>query len=160
MKFLTQPGQWAAFLLLLVVCTGCGKSTYRVKGTVTFEGQPLPGGGTIAFIPLGTQDIKTAVGDVNPDGTFSLMTNRPGDGSMPGDYRVVVTQITVQEPQASPDGVKASKAIDLVAPADRIPAVYSDHYQSPLTAKVEAKSLNEINIDLKRQVALPPRHLD
>jgi hypothetical protein len=132
-------------------CSGGDAKVYPVKGQVNFEGQPMKGGGSIAFIPTGGQVGAAAGGEIKEDGTYELMTYDPGDGSMPGDFRVAITQVTVKEPEASPDG-SAPKPVDgpNVQPQDQIPQIYSDYTNSPLTAKVEEKS-NEINFDLKRQ---------
>lgn len=137
-------------LILFAGCFGCGSGIYPVRGKVTFEGKPLPGGGAISFVPVGNQRGKAAGGDIAPDGTYRLMTNRAGDGSMTGEFRVVIMQSTAHEPNSTPDGVAAPEIQATVAPQDIIPEIYSDHQKSPLTAKVEAKS-NEINFDLKRQ---------
>jgi hypothetical protein len=142
--------------LLLSVLAGCGPSgqvkVYPVKGKVTFVGKPMVGGGSIALIPLTNQEGKTAGGEIKEDGTYELGTYSAADGSMAGDFRVVINQVTVKEPKATPDGTAAPPAAGFsVAEADRIPAVYSDTQNSPLTIKVEAKPLNELDFDLKRQ---------
>ena len=146
--------RWAARVwvsLLLVSLLGCGKSVYPVKGTVTYEGKPLPGGGAITFLPLTSQGEKIASGTIAEDGTYSLTTNRPGDGSRPGEFRVVITQTTEKEPTRTPDGTPAPARVWSVPPEDRIPEIYAEHRNSPLHAKVEATKLNEINFDLKRE---------
>jgi len=143
------------FVALVAAVLGCGSSdqvkVYPVKGTVNFEGKPMKGGGSIAFVPTGGQVGAAAGGEIKEDGTYELMTYKPGDGSMPGDFRVVVTQVTVKEPEASPDG-SAPKPVDgpNVQPADQIPMIYGNPAESPLTAKVEEKP-QDINFDLKRQ---------
>jgi hypothetical protein len=143
-------------LLVLITAAGCGPSddveVYPVRGRITFNGKPMVGGGSIAFYPLGSQAGKAPGGLVNEDGTYGLTTYTDGDGSMPGEFRVVIVQVTVKEGAPTADGVKApAAAIPTVSEADRIPAIYSDPYNSPLTATVEAKELNEINFDLARQ---------
>ena len=142
--------------LLLSLFVGCGPSgqvkVYPVKSKVTFAGKPLVGGGSIALIPLTNQEGKAAGGEIKEDGTYELTTYAPGDGSMAGDFRVVINQVTVKEPTPTPDGTAAPPAAGFsVAEADRIPAVYGDVQNSPLTMKVEAKPLNELDFDLKRQ---------
>lgn len=141
--------------------TGCGGSgdnveVFPVKGTVTFEGKPMTGGGSIAFIPTAGQQGKSAGGIINEDGTYVLSTYGEGDGSMAGEFRVLITQIVYQEPEFGGDsdagaGAAEPEAVSVVPEEDRIPTVYSDPTRSPLTATVEAKELNEINFDLKRQ---------
>jgi hypothetical protein len=154
MKVFHQSARWmaAAAIALAATTSGCfGRiPVHPVKGTITFDGKPMKGGGSIAFVPLGDQQGKTAGGEVLADGTYQLMTHQPGDGSMAGDFRVVITQVTQKEPERTPDGKAPPKGSLSLPEADRIPAIYADSQNSPLTAKVEAKS-NEINFELKRK---------
>jgi hypothetical protein len=145
------------FLLFLFVgvIIGCGPSgqvkVYPVKGRVNYEGQPMVGGGAISFVPLTDQAGKTAAGTIKPDGTYELGTYTAADGSMAGEFRVIIFQETAKEPVAQPDGSAPLPAAPSdVAPAQRIPLVYAKDRESPLRATVETKA-NEINFDLKRQ---------
>jgi hypothetical protein len=53
---------------------------------VTYKGKPVPNG-TVLFVPdAGPQ----ATGEIGPDGSYTLTTFRPGDGAVPGTYKVVV----------------------------------------------------------------------
>jgi hypothetical protein len=145
-----------AFLLAVIGCSG-NPAVYPVKGKVMWEGKPMAGGGSISFVPLGNQPGKAAGGFIAEDGTYTLTTHREGDGSMPGEFRVVINQVTETEPQRTEDGKAVAKGKSLPA-ADRIPTIFSDTYQSPVKVKVEAKSPNEINIDLKKtDVPAPTR---
>ena len=141
-----------AIVLLAVGCSPSGQvKTYPVKGQITFDGKPMQGGGAISLIPMTDQPGKTAAGIVKPDGSYVLGTYREADGSMAGQFRVVVFQETVKEAAPSADGTApSSAATSTVAPADRIPLIYSSDRQSPLTATIEPQP-NEINFDLKRQ---------
>jgi len=152
-----------AFLVLLVslsLCTsGCTPSgqvkTYPVKGKVSFEGKPMVGGGAISLVPLVDQPGKTAGGTIQPDGSYVLGTYKQDDGSMAGEFRVVIFQETVKEGQSTPDGsAPAANAATppsmTVSVADRIPVIYADASKSPLNAKIETKT-NVIDFDLKRQ---------
>ncbi len=152
---------WSMAGLAVILIAGCGKSdnvqVYPVKGIVNFNGKPMVGGGSIAFIPQDNQAGKTAGGTINPDGTYELQTYETDgfDGSMPGDFRVLITQAVVDEPENTGDsdetGGGAMEAVSVVPEADRIPAIYSDPVASPLTAKVEAKDPNTIDFDLTPQ---------
>jgi hypothetical protein len=142
-------------LVLLAIASGCSQSgnvkTYPVKGLVTFEGKPMVGGGAISLIPTTNQPGKTAAGIIKPDGTYVLGTYKEDDGSMTGDFKVVIYQETVKEAQAAPDGsAPTAAASTTVPPADRIPRLYSLDRETPLTVKIEPKP-NEINFELKRQ---------
>ena len=137
---------------LLALTVGCGPRLYPVKGKVTFEDKPLPWGGSISFVPQGTENLRAAGGTIKEDGTFELTTEKPGDGVMVGEYRVVIQQVTGKEPKNTGDDGKVVRGADLNLPkGERIHEKYADHYNSPLTAKVEAKSPNEINFHLKRE---------
>lgn len=132
----------------LIGCSGGDVKVYPVKGRVTYNGKPLVGGGAISLIPLTEQRGKTAAGLIKPDGTYVLGTYGEADGSMTGEFRVVIFQETAKEGTAAPDGsAPTATAATSVPPADRIPLVYADGQQSPLTAKVGPQA-NEINFEL------------
>jgi hypothetical protein len=147
---------WAGLLVLAATfVSGCSdkQRTYKVQGKVTFENKPMMGGGSISFVPLGNLEGKTAGGEIDAEGNYTLMTHKPGDGSMVGEFRVVIYQVTEQEGENRGDGAPAGKSKGIVPEADRIPVIYSDTYHSPLRAKVEAKDKNEINFALERNPA-------
>jgi hypothetical protein len=140
-------------LAIASAAAGCGSSdnvtVYPVKGKIAFNGKPMVGGGSISLVPTGNQPGAAAGGEIKEDGTFELTTYKPGDGSMPGEFRVVITQVVFREPGNSEDGqAPTAAAPPPVAEIDRIPEIYSHPTNSPLTMKVEAKP-NEINLDLK-----------
>ena len=82
--------------LLTSILMGCGDSPVdmvSVSGTAAFEDGSVPQGEVVqvVFEPAsdGPQAIKKAAsGDIGPDGHFELMTRRPGDGVIPGKYKV------------------------------------------------------------------------
>ncbi|MDZ4684087.1 MAG: hypothetical protein SH850_03300 [Planctomycetaceae bacterium] len=143
--------------VLVTSAIGCGKSdnvtVYPVKGTVMFNGKPMLGGGSIAFIPTTSQKGKAAGGTILEDGSFVMTTYREGDGSMPGTFRVIVTQSVYQEPENTGDSdgtttVKPKEPIAEVDKADRIPMIYADGVNSPATVTIEAKP-NDLTIELE-----------
>lgn len=147
----------AIALLFIAGCRGGADDNvevFPVKGSVTFNGKPMVGGGSIAFFPTGGQKGKAPGGTIKPDGTYELMTYEAGDGSMTGDFRVVITQVVQEEPENAGDSDERggdTESVAVVPEADRIPLIYSDAVNSPLTAKVEAKELNTIDFDLMPQ---------
>ena len=145
-------------VFLLISNSGCNSNgnvaVYPVKGVVMFDGEPMLGGGSIAFIPQGDQQGKGAGGIIDGDGSYLLSTYKEGDGSMTGNFRVLITQTVFDEPDLSGDtdgkgGV--IEPIEVVPENYRIPGLYADAMQSPLTANVEATASNEINFKLERQ---------
>jgi hypothetical protein len=61
----------------------------QVSGRVTYAGQPVSG--SIYFLPE-DEGGSSAIGPVNPDGSFQLYVNGDWDrrGAVPGTYRVVL----------------------------------------------------------------------
>lgn len=134
---------------------GCGSSdnvtVYPVKGKITFNGKPMVGSGAISLIPTDNQSGAVAGGEIKEDGTYELTTYKPGDGSMPGNFRVLIHQEVFQEGQNTEDGAAPAAGVPPPVPeADRIPEIYSHPMNSPLTMKIEAGP-NEIDLDLKPQ---------
>jgi len=81
-------------LTLSVGVVGCsGGGLAPVTGKVTYQGQPVKGG-TLIFSPVGGEKEvttgKSASGEIK-DGTYTLTTNRPGDGAKIGRHRVIFT---------------------------------------------------------------------
>jgi hypothetical protein len=148
---------------LVAVVAGCNNSdrqpVYPVRGTIRLEGNAMPGGGSIAFIPMEKQKGKTAGGEIRENGTYELTTYSVGDGSMAGYFRVVITQSTAMEPrEAPPDGQplpEGGMQGIAISPDDHIPAAYGDPGKSPLRATVEPSS-NVLNFDLQRTLGNGP----
>lgn len=79
-------------LFALAVLSGCdgGPGYVPVSGTVKFADGSVPQGevANVNFAPVG--EGKAASGDIRADGSFELMSVKPGDGVLPGEYKVVV----------------------------------------------------------------------
>ncbi len=72
----------------LVIVSGCGdRNLVPVSGTVQREGELITAG-RIMFRPLG--EGRPAFGNIRSDGTFLVMTERPGDGAPVGEYHVMI----------------------------------------------------------------------
>jgi hypothetical protein len=91
----------AAFLVLSVLA-GCNSSgKYPVRGKVTDkQGQPIPGleGSQIVFEGAST----SSVGEIAADGSFTLFTDRPGDGVPPGEYQVYIPRRRIDPEREAP----------------------------------------------------------
>jgi len=140
----------------LAPVAGCGESrpaTAPVSGRVTFEGRPLPGGGSILLVPIDAAGNalpgKAAMATVAEDGTYTLGTYGADDGAIIGQHRVEVRQNRVLRPaEYAEDEMKMTRPEVRLPEADRIPDVYFGP-NSPLRAKVEDKD-NQIDFDLER----------
>jgi hypothetical protein len=104
---------------------GCS-NRLQVHGKLEYEdGQPITEmeGCEVYFT---SEELKTSArGGIQKDGTFTLMTQKEGDGILPGTYKVSVAQ-----PHPMPE--RPEKRNPVVA------LVYEDPEQTPLTAKVDA----------------------
>ena len=119
----------------MLVTVGCGGSgLVSVKGKVTYEDQPVTSG-TINFI----SEAGSSYGELKPDGSYELMTNAPGDGAMPGPYKVTV--IAMQD-----QGTALPEAKNPLPPPT-VPLKYTSLATTDLTATVENKD-NVINFQL------------
>lgn len=163
-----EISRFALLALGLVTTIGCGADDglgqrYRVYGTVTYNGQPLPRG-NISFAP----DSATgrAASGVIVDGSYSLTTLDPDDGALPGQYKVSViakeadpSSVTVEPKRrgkmtdeqkrrytAENPQLAALQANKLAK--DLIPPKYSSPATSGIAREVKAER-NQIDIDLK-----------
>src|SRR5438105_15117329 len=76
-------------LTLFSACSddGFGRQRYSVQGTVTYKGENLAKG-QISFVP-DAPGGQAASGRIE-NGYYSLSTLTPGDGALPGKYKVTV----------------------------------------------------------------------
>jgi hypothetical protein len=136
-----------ALVLVLGVCGCGGAKPIKVKGTVTFDGQPLPNG-LVKFIPTAERG-REATGVTDDKGIFQLETFSSADGALPGDYKITVdyqepvSQTEVAAPQkgqsmkAMWDATqKAMKQQQKKAPKFVIPPKYGDRKETPLQQRV------------------------
>ena len=140
----------------LVTVLGCGDDSglakrYSVSGTVNYNGKPVEKG-TITFTPS-VEGGRAASGDI-ADGSYSLTTVTPGDGAIPGAYKVTVMAKEIDTTKLKEvakggqfhhdkDFAKANKTAKAL-----IPPKYQLASTSDLTAEVKASS-NTIPFELK-----------
>lgn len=114
-------------LVLVALSTGCsnvGDNMLAVGGVVKYsDGQPVTGeAATIVFHPVRSAESKLsrpASGTIDPDGSFELMTFKPGDGVYPGEYHVVLKAWSNYRKQRS-----------------AVPKKYTNETTTPLSATV------------------------
>lgn len=110
--------QWTSLMLLLAtVMAGCGdnRGLVPVTGRVTFENQAPPKPGHLDFGPLeakGERPTRPGYAQFDAEGKFTVTSYQPGDGLMPGRYRINVYCVE-REPQPVPGGMEA---VTFVAP--------------------------------------------
>jgi predicted small lipoprotein YifL len=114
------------FLTVVAMLAGCGKSYpdyYPVTGKVYYRDQPLTTGVVMFQPPSG----PPATGQIQSDGSFTLVTHGRADGAMPGLNQV---RITAREMKAD--------AAEMALGKHLIPERYSQFSTSGLTAEVSA----------------------
>jgi hypothetical protein len=131
----------AVCVLTVAGCSGSG-GVVPVSGVVTLDNQPL-GGAMVEFHPF-SESPRVAVGVADEQGRFELTTIDPGDGAMPGTYRV-----TVDVPDQSPSGDPGTEFDALVAaPSEAqqriVPVKYTLVDKTPLTVKVPVSGKLEL----------------
>src|SRR5262245_21539503 len=133
----------ATLLLAAVGCSG-GPGIYPVEGVVVHADDASPAqelkGYTIEFESVNRVDGKmlSAVGTIGPDATFALTTNKPGDGALTGEHRVLTSL-----PVTSGDGP---------APPRHVDAKYCAYETSGLRATVKPqKNKIELKVDRKKR---------
>ena len=130
---LMAPGFFlvAIFASILVGCDS-RPATYPVRGTVTYQGKPVPLG-SISFVP---EKGHMAGGTIAEDGTYRLEAEA-------GPYKVTITAVPPLPPDVNPMTDR------FVPPKPLIPARYSRLGQSGLTAEVQADGENQIDFALR-----------
>jgi len=136
-----------AALLVALQISGCGpsatspevlKQLVPVRGTMTFQGQPVAGA-VLAFHPADgspNADNSWTSAVIDPDGRFEVKTSvsrEMGHGAVPGDYIVAVSWTKPLQPNSS----------DSDLGPELLPRKYQDPKSSPLRITVEDDS-NEL----------------
>jgi hypothetical protein len=98
MNRLNRTG-WAVVTVFVVTlaAAGCGGGKYPVRGTVALDdGTPVVKGLVVFERTEGGKPI-TARGEIKPDGSYELSTDKPGDGVPTGKYRVLVNALDLSD---------------------------------------------------------------
>ncbi len=118
-------------LMVFLLAAGCGRSgprTYRVSGTVTFNGKPV-NEGDILFVPADTARGPTAA---------KIANGKYVAEAAAGVCRVEISAIEIGPNTPRVDGVPI--------PSNYLPARYNMH--SELSVEVEPHNRNVFNFEL------------
>lgn len=131
--------------------------TYPVTGTVSLNGQPVPGA-TVNFTPKeqappGQSGPQAASAVTDEQGKYQIGTFAKGDGALPGEYLVSVTKYEGGAPAAGGSGSEEEYRPPLPGeeapvPKNVLPPQYANPNTSGLSVKVEAKA-NTYDITLQ-----------
>jgi hypothetical protein len=99
-RFIVTSASVALTAVGLALILGCGDDTglekrYPVSGMVTYNDKPVEKG-QISFLPVDPTKQRPANGTI-VDGRYSLTTATPGDGALPGEYRVTIISKEVDD---------------------------------------------------------------
>jgi hypothetical protein len=139
---------WLGSVAILTLgLVGCGSGTgIAVTGTVTLDGEVLPG----ALVTFRPADQKTeglgGAGTTGPDGKYTLRDARSGGGLAPGQYKVSISR------RLRPDGSVPPPDVPPIESDARetLPPRYSDPQQSSLRANV-SKEQTSYDFPLKQK---------
>lgn len=150
-----------ACCVALVVSVGCKKNAgsraglVPGAGVVMYNGQPVADA-EIEMRPASEDQINSvAVGRTDEAGKFTLMTDRPGDGALPGKYKTVVkkTKETIdgmtREEYQEKNGKDATFDKNKLKIESLVPEKYSDPINTPLEVEIPAKGDKNITITLE-----------
>jgi len=129
-------------LLFCLLAVGCsrGPKVVRVRGTVTYKGQPLVNG-FVMFNPADPQKGHVARGKIAEDGSFTMSTFEPGDGVMPAEYIITVRSWV---PGSGPTPMDEAAGVFVTS---SIPERYMDPRTSGLKETVGSSAM-ELNLEL------------
>jgi len=148
----------------ILFASGCGddgglEKRYPVSGAVTYKGE-LVKKGTINFVPT-KPDGHAATGNI-VDGFYSLTTLNPGDGAIPGTYKITADdrQLDADKVKADADAQAKAKGVTYNAIPQELQAkalkstrgTLPGKYQIASTSDIEKEvkpETNRINIELK-----------
>ena len=140
----------AVVLIALAGCGGKSVETVKVQGTVTYKGQPVKQG-DIAFQPVEIGEgrpRRAAVGKIDPQGTYSLSTFAPGDGVIPGEYKVVIIS------REKPKSYEITEA-EAAALKSYVPLVYGETAKTPLKESIASDAAEPLQLNFNLEGELP-----
>jgi hypothetical protein len=138
---LTRIAAIILFGALLPATAGCGDGrpeTFKVTGTVIYQGKPLEGA-SVMFIPKKT---RPSSGTTDAQGRFTLLSFSPDDGAVAGEHTVCVSKVLhdSKEPAHSMRNTNVRFVV---------PQKYSSQLTSPLRAMVTKEGPNDFRFELK-----------
>ncbi len=156
-------------LALVGVCCaaiGCGGAgggsrdgLVKAEGVLTYQGQPVAE--AIIEMRPAAEGVTNgvAVGRTDAQGKFQMMTDRPGDGAMPGQYKTVVKkEVETIDGMTREEYTKKQEAEgkkDVIFDKSKVkvesllPTKYSDPETTPLTVEIPAKGSKTLAIELE-----------
>lgn len=154
---LFSPLTTSALVVLLLVSLLCATSFRQVKikgfipveGVVHYDDLPLANA-TICLQPENPEQ-RAAIGSSDASGKFNLWTLNPGDGVLPGNYKVSITKRMIMNPMTIREQRDYLDKHDLspeIISKSEIPEKYSSTATSGLMVVVSKKGSRELEFNL------------
>jgi len=143
--------------------SGNGLTLGKVRGTITYEGEPVRGG-EVLFVPDTTKGTggPPAAGIIAPDGSYIMSTQESGDGAVVGVHNVAIIghgkdpiqaqagEIILKDDSPSEDVFKVKQSLGSRRPKNQGPTVRDkggntyllstpENMQNPTTSGVAIK---------------------
>jgi len=134
---------WVSLCLFFLLVSGCGDGKvrrYPVSGSVKVDGRPAENA-VVIFCPVNAAPEVTNLrpsGMTDAQGSYKMMSIKPGDGAPAGQYKVIV-----KWPAPAAAGADDREGRGPKLGPDRLKGKYYDLDKSSLNATVEKKT-NEI----------------
>jgi len=143
----TRPavGIWLTALSCLAIA-GCGGSAPEIvptQGKVTLDGGEWPKPGYINFTPLKPAEglpSRPGWGKFDTDGVFTVTTRKPGDGLIPGTYRVIVECWEIEPSDTRPGLSYIAKRFSTPAPGGLEELVIKPGTRGPVVLNYDVAS--------------------
>lgn len=140
-------------LISLLCATSCKRARIKglvpVKGTVQYDNQPLCNA-TISLQPENPGQ-RAAAGSSDASGNFKLWTLDPGDGVLPGNYKVTITKRMILDPMTEQEQMDYLDKYDkppVIKSKSEIPEKYASTATSGLTVVVSKKGVRNLEFKL------------
>jgi hypothetical protein len=157
--------QKISMVAVVLAGVGCGADphvegrpeTVAVTGKVTYNGTPVEGASVTfhaqqaAGAPGQGEAAHSAFGRTDSNGEFQLRTFEPGDGAVPGEYRVSISKYEAAADTGATDEenyVPPEEGEPLPTPESLLPVEYSNPQTSELTANVTREGENHFPFEL------------
>src|SRR5262245_36401663 len=143
----------AACLLGASGCGGGSETVVPVSGTVTRNGQPVPGL-VVSFVPVAALQTGVSIGETDDTGKYNLTVAKTGkSGAVVGTHKVWVSR--PREPYVEPDEKgemkrQRPKANVAAKPHDELAEIlkkYGNLDKSPLTVDVKGGGPIDLKLD-------------
>lgn len=141
-------GIWQIVVLATLTggIVGCGRGSYEkllpASGIVTLDGTPLVGA-TVAYIPIKSNQQQPSYGYTDGKGKYALKTPEGYVGVSPGEYRIVISRMVMENGSPIPPGSQTGAAEG----HESIPFPHSDPRATKNVAVV-ADGKKEFNVEI------------